>query len=96
VKALKIIVAVGMTAALGMGLVACGSTYTGEGTVTNKQIDRTTHTNSTSKTKRTTTDYEITVDVPTSDVNQIIDVSKDKYDKIQVGQKVTVKDGKIQ
>ena len=87
---------VGVIAALSLGLTACGNTaYTGEGTVVSKQIDKEFKSKAGSKTKRTVTEYEVTVDVPDSDENKKLNVPKEKYDALTEGQKVTVKSGKI-
>lgn len=95
-KAKKVIVAVGLAAVLGFGMTACGETYTGDGVVVSKDIEKKTKSKSGKKKGSTSsTDYEIVVDIPGSDVNKTIDVTKSKYESIQIGQKVKVEKNKI-
>lgn len=91
-KVFKIAVAVGLAVTLGAGLTACGERYTGEGVVIEKEVAR--HKIG-SKVKSSRTYFEITVDVPNSDTNEIVNVTKSKYNALQIGQTVKVEDGKI-
>lgn len=89
-KVLNMFAAVGVAVVMGAGLTGCGVGYTGDGVVVNKQIE-----SKKTKSKPRTTDYELTVDVPNSDVNKTFDVSKSKYDSIQVGQTVKIEKGTV-
>ena len=91
-KVFKIAVAVGLAVILAAGLTACGASYTGEGVVTKKEVA--THREG-SKVKKSRTYFEITVDVPNSDTNQIVNVTKSKFETLQIGQSVKVEGGKI-
>lgn len=99
-KIAKVIASVGLAAALGLSMTGCTAmNYSGEGTVVSKEIDKSSKKSSSSKKKSSSsssrTDYEITVDIPDSDVNRVIDVKKSQYDSIKVGQKVTIEKNKI-
>lgn len=95
-KALKVFVAIGIAATLTGGLAACGTPYSGEGVVVDKEIEKQVKASSSKKKSSSKSkDYEITVDVPNSDANRTIDVSKSKYESIKVGQTVTIENGKI-
>lgn len=86
-KVAKMVAAVGLTLALGAGLAACGASYTGEGIVKDKEV--------VSKRKSTSKKYKITIDVPNTDVNQVITLPKTQYDSVQVGQTVKIEDGDL-
>jgi hypothetical protein len=86
-KVAKMVAAVGLTLVLGAGLAACGAGYTGEGIVKDKEV--------VSKRKSTSKTYKVTIDVPNTDVNQVITLPKTQYDSVQVGQNVKVEDGDI-
>lgn len=85
--------AVGVVVIMGVGLTGCGAGYTGEGVVISKEVDN--RNSSTSKKKSSKIDYELTIDVPESDVNKKFDVSKSKYDSTQVGQTVKIEKGNV-
>ena len=92
---------VGMVAALGMGVTACGapSGFNGQGTVIGKEIDKEKKTKKVTGTNKkkttTTTEYEVTVDVDNSEEHQEFDVTQAKYDALREGQKVTIQNGRI-
>ena len=101
-KIAKVIASVGLAAALGLSMTGCTAmNYSGEGTVVGKEIDKSSKKSSSSSSKKSrsssskSTDYEITVDIPDSDVDRVIDVKKSQYDSIKVGQKVTIEKNKI-
>jgi ABC-type glycerol-3-phosphate transport system substrate-binding protein len=83
----KMVAAVGLTLALGAGLAACGAGYTGEGVVKDKEV--------VSQRKSSIKKYKVTIDVPNTDVNQVITLPKTQYDSVQVGQNVKIEDGNI-
>lgn len=90
-KVAKMVAAVGLTLALGAGLTACGGGYTGEGVVKDKEVASTSKSKSSTKSKK----YKITIDVPNTDVDQVLTIPKSQYDAVQVGQNVKVEDGDI-
>lgn len=97
-KAGKVFVAVGIAATLGLGVSACGTPYTGEGVVVEKDTDKKTtkkkKKNGSSSSSRST-DYDLIVDIPGSDKNKTIDVTKTQYDSVKVGQTVKIENGKF-
>lgn len=96
-KIWKPVLAIGVAAVLGAGLTACGTPYSGEGVVVSKDVDRSSSKSSSKRGSkmRSSTDYELTVDVPGSDVDRIFDVSKKKYDATSIGDKVVIDKGKV-
>lgn len=97
-KIAKVIASVGLAAALGLSMTGCTAmNYSGEGTVVGKEIDKSSKKSNSKKKSSSSksTDYEITVDIPDSDVDRVIDVKKSQYDSIKVGQKVTIEKNKI-
>jgi hypothetical protein len=89
---LKMFAAVGMVAVMGLGLTGCGEGYTGGGVVVSKDIDKT---SSTSKKSSSRNAYNITLDVPESDMDMQLRVSKSEYDRIKLGQTVKFEKGSI-
>lgn len=92
-KVAKMVAAVGLTLALGAGLAACGGGYTGEGVVKGKEV--TSQSKSKSSSKTTNKKYKVTIDVPNTDVDQVLTIPKNQYDAVQVGQNVKIEDGNI-
>lgn len=95
-KAVKALVAIGIAATLTGGLAACATPYSGEGVVVDKEIAKQVKASSKKKSSSSKSkDYEITVDIPDTDIDRTIDVTKKKYESIQIGQTVTIENGKI-
>lgn len=97
-KVLRRIATGGITVIMGLTLIGCGSSfnYTGEATVISKEKDvEYKKKSSTSKSKSKDTDYELTLDIPNTDVNQVIEVPQNRYDAIQPQQKVQLVNGKL-
>lgn len=95
-KVLRGIATGGITVIMGLTLIGCGAgfNYTGEATVISKEVEHKKK-SSTSKSKTKNTNYELTLDIPNTDVNQVIDVPQNRYDAIQPQQKVQLVNGKL-
>lgn len=97
-KAVKAVTAVSIAVALGFGITGCGPSeppYTGDAVVVSKDKDVSTKSSTKKKSSSKKTDYDIVVDIPNSDINKSVGVSKSQYNSIEVGQTVKLEKGKL-